>query len=87
MKDYNLGYACINMELSNAPKAKRITTNRSMIKRTFKAKGLEYASELALANCQDLIKILQWNEARGIRFFRISSDGGIAAITEVGFIL
>ena len=74
MKDYNLGYACINMELSNAPKAKRITTNRSMIKRTFKAKGLEYASELALANCKDLIKILEWNEAHGIRFFRLSSD-------------
>ena len=74
MSSINLGYACINMELSNAPKAKRITTNRSMIKRTFKAKGLDYASELALANCQDLIKILQWNEARGIRFFRISSD-------------
>ncbi len=62
------------MELSNAPKAKRITTNRSMIKRTFKARGLKYASELALANCKDLIKILQWNERRNIRFFRISSD-------------
>jgi UV DNA damage endonuclease len=74
MNKINLGYACINMELSNAPKAKRITTNRSMIRRTFRAKGISYASELALANCQDLIKILQWNEAREIRFFRISSD-------------
>ena len=74
MKEHNLGYACINMELSNAPKAKRVTTNRSMIKRTFKARGLKYASELALANCKDLIKILQWNERRNIRFFRISSD-------------
>ena len=46
MSSINLGYACINMELSNAPKAKRITTNRSMIKRTFKEKGLDYA-ELA----------------------------------------
>ena len=57
----NLGYACINMTLSEQPKSKRITTNRSMIKRTFKAKGLPYASELALLNVLDLEKIIQWN--------------------------
>ena len=74
MNNINLGYACINMELSNAPKASRVTTNRSMIKRTFKEKGLDYASELALANCKDLIKILQWNESHDIRFFRLSSN-------------
>ena len=56
-----LGYACINTELSNVPKSKRITTNRSMIKRTFLAKGIPYASELALQNCMDLLKILKWN--------------------------
>lgn len=70
----NLGYACINMGMSNLPKSKRITTNRSMIKRTFKERGLPYASELALANCKDLLKILQWNEANGFKFFRLSSD-------------
>jgi len=69
-----LGYACINMHLSDVPKSQRITTNRSMIKRTFQQRGLPYASELALANCRDLIKILQWNEQHNIRFFRISSD-------------
>ena len=69
-----LGYACINMHLSDLPKSQRITTNRSMIKRTFKARGLPYASELALANCRDLLKILQWNEQHDIRFFRLSSD-------------
>ena len=54
-----LGYACINMNLSNhKPK---ITTNRSMIKRTFTEKGLPYASELALQNCKDLLTILKWN--------------------------
>jgi len=70
----NLGYACINMHLSDLPKSQRITTNRSMIRRTFRAKGLPYASELALANCQDLLTILKWNEQHDIRFFRISSD-------------
>ena len=78
---YNLGYACVNMSLSyprewgDMPRGtQRVTTNRSMIRKTFDAKGLPYASELALANCQDLLKILQWNESRGIRFFRISSN-------------
>ena len=52
----NYGYACINETLSSLPKKQRITTNRSMIKRTFKEKGLKYASELALQNVWDLVK-------------------------------
>ena len=71
---YNLGYACINMGLSNQPKSKRVTTNRSMIRRTFLAKGLPYVSELAVQNCLDLEKIIQWNEDNGIKFYRMSSD-------------
>ena len=70
----NLGYACINMNLSTLPKSKRVTTNRSMIKKTFQQKGIAYASELGLQNAQDLLKILQWNEEHGIKFFRMSSD-------------
>ena len=50
----NLGYACINMGFSSLPKSKRITTNRSMIKKTFLEKGLPYASELSLQNIKDL---------------------------------
>jgi UV DNA damage endonuclease len=45
-----------------------------MIKRTFKAKGIKYASELALANVRDLKKIIQWNEDHNIKFYRFSSD-------------
>ena len=56
-----LGYACINMTLSERPKSQRITTNRSMIKKTFKSKGLPYASELALQNVKDLAEILKLN--------------------------
>jgi UV DNA damage endonuclease len=69
-----LGYACINMGFSNLSKSKRITTNRGMIKRTFLEKGLPYASELALQNCKDLLKIIQWNEQNNINFYRISSN-------------
>ena len=70
----NLGYACINMELSSGPKKSRITTNRSMIKRTFEAKGKAYASELALQNLNDLLLILKWNVKNDINFFRVSSE-------------
>ena len=68
----NLGYACINMSLSN--KTPRITTNRGMIKKTFLNKGIDYAGSLALLNVIDLFSILQWNEQSGIKFFRVSSD-------------
>jgi len=68
----DLGYACINMTLS-ASKPK-ITTNRSMIKKTFKEKGLNYAGELGLKNAKDLLHILKWNKENGINFFRLSSD-------------
>lgn len=62
------------MGLSNVPKSKRVTTNRSMIKRTFQAKGIPYASELASQNCKDLLKIMKWNEANNVKFFRMSSN-------------
>tara|TARA_A100001011_G_scaffold395208_1_gene489531 strand:+ start:1140 stop:2069 length:930 start_codon:yes stop_codon:yes gene_type:complete len=70
----NLGYACINMALSSLPKSKRITTNRSMIRRTFDQKGVEYASDLALSNLRDLLTILKWNKENDINFFRMSSN-------------
>ena len=76
----NLGYACINMQLSyptkwgNQPRGtERITTNRSMIRRTYDAKGVAYASELSLLNVQDLERVIDWNEANGIKFYRMSS--------------
>lgn len=66
----NLGYACINLTLAD----EGITTNRGMIKRTFAEKGIAYASELALNNCKDLLKILKWNAEHGITVFRVTSD-------------
>ena len=72
MTKINLGYACINSELSS--KKQRITTNRSMIKRTFKAKGIEYASQLAELNTGDLLPILEWNQRHDIKVFRMSSS-------------
>ena len=66
----NYGYACINKTFSDRPKKQRITTNRTMIKRTFQEKGIGYASELALQNVRDLNKILEWNLENNIYFYR-----------------
>jgi len=52
---------------------KKVTTNRAMVKKTFQTKGLDYVSELALANAKDIIKILEWNRMNGIKLFRLSS--------------
>ena len=68
----SMGYACINMQLSK--QKPRIYTGRSMIKRTFKAKGIEYASELGLGNAKDLFTIVKWNNENGFKFFRITSN-------------
>jgi len=74
------GYACINMKLSYPQKyggkergVQPITTNRTMIRRTFDEKGLDYVSELTRLNAKDLNQIVQWNIINGYDFFRISS--------------
>ena len=64
----NLGYACINMSMG-----KKVGTNRTMVKRTFESKGLDYVSELALLNAKDIVKILEWNRLNNISLFRLSS--------------
>ena len=67
-----MGYACINMQLSS--QKPKIYTGRSMIKRTFKQKGIKYASELGLQNTKDLFEIIKWNKENGFDFFRITSN-------------
>lgn len=65
----NLGYACINMTMG-----KKVTTNRTMIKKTFLEKGLDYVSDCVIQNVADLERIIDWNEQNGIKFYRMSSD-------------
>ena len=67
-----MGYACINMQLSN--QKPKVYTGRSMIKRTFTDKGIPYASQLGLDNCKDLMTIIKWNKENGFDFFRITSN-------------
>jgi UV DNA damage endonuclease len=62
------------MGLSSLGKGKRVTMNRSCIRRTFDDKGVDYISEITLKNAYDLETLLHWNEQHDIKFFRLSSD-------------
>ncbi|XWV25513.1 UV-damage endonuclease [Tupanvirus deep ocean] len=64
-----IGYACINTELRDFD----IFTSRGCILKTFNEKGIEHTKKIVMENIDDLLKILIYNEAHGIRFFRISS--------------
>lgn len=64
-----LGYCCINLTIG-----KRFTTNRTMRKATFEAKGLDYVSEITLKNVKDIIHILEWNRINKIFVYRMSSS-------------
>ena len=75
----NYGYACINMQLSypdiySKSEFKKISTNRTMVKKTFFDKGIQYASELSLKNCRDLESVIHWNKNNGFNFFRVTSN-------------
>lgn len=65
-----LGYACINKQL----RKQDIYTGRTMRRKTYDEKGLDYVSEICIANTKDLIKIIQWNEDNNIKVFRMSSS-------------
>lgn len=65
-----LGYACINSQLRDF----EIFTSRKLTLKTAATAGLNYIEQLIEANLDDLYKILIYNEAHGIRFFRISSE-------------
>ena len=66
----NLGYACLNTVLSK----NKITTNRTMRRKTFDTQGLDLVSYLAIQNVKDLKTYIQWNNGNGIKLFRLSSQ-------------
>lgn len=67
-----IGYPCQNLTLSaDVKKADRVMTSRTY---RMASHTLDRASDVCYQNAKDLLKILQWNEAHGIKYFRISSD-------------
>lgn len=68
---HQVGYCCINITLGK----QKITTGRTMRQASFlQDTGLVRTSALALANAQDLIKILKWNVENNVQLFRIGSN-------------
>eukprot|EP00879_Flechtneria_rotunda_P013830 GHRR01014443.1.p1 GENE.GHRR01014443.1~~GHRR01014443.1.p1 ORF type:complete len:1060 (+),score=468.43 GHRR01014443.1:1060-4239(+) len=66
----NLGYACLCMTMRQYD----VFNSRDCVKKTRDAAdGLAKVSQLALANARDLVPLILWNEAHGIRLFRLSS--------------
>ena len=71
----NIGYCCIPLGCNiDKPKKDQLLVNRSMIRKTFDAKGLSYVSELIILNLKDTLKVLDWNLKNGIYIYRMSSD-------------
>jgi len=70
-----IGYCCISMDINKDRKKKdHITVNRGMTKKTFEKRGLDYVSELAIKNIDDVEKILKWNYKNNIFVYRMSSE-------------
>ena len=70
LNEAQFGYACINMTLQ---KSRKVQCNRGMIKRTFTAKGIDYASELALSNVIGLREVIKWNNENNVKVYRMTS--------------
>lgn len=66
-----LGYACINNTLASSEK---VSVNNGMVRKTFDAKGLSYVGEIAEKNLTALLQVIKWNEQKGIKLYRLSSD-------------
>ena len=72
-----LGYACVNVSLTERPKklGGRVTTSRTLRKESWHPNwNLHKIGELAVANATDLLHYLKWNEENGITLFRVGSE-------------
>lgn len=65
-----LGYACISVPMRD----KDIYTGRTLSLEALATRGIQAARDLALKNIADLATIIRYNESRGIRFFRLTSN-------------
>jgi len=63
-----LGYACICETIK-----KNVKVGSTCIQKTFVDKGINYVIELAFSNLTSILKVLEWNEAHNIKFYRMNS--------------
>ena len=67
-----LGLCCMNTTLKKQKPP--VYAARRIIVRIIDEKGIDELKRRILANLDDLLKMLQWNEENGIRVFRLSSE-------------
>ena len=71
-KPIQLGLCCMNTTLKKHKPP--VYASRKIIVRIIDERGIEELKRRVLANLEDLLKMLQWNEENGIRVFRLSSE-------------
>ena len=71
-KPIQLGLCCINTVLRNQKPP--IYASRRMIIKSIEEKGIEELKSKILQNLRDVITIMDWNEANGIKLYRMSSE-------------
>ena len=72
IKQIQLGLCCLNTTLRKMKPS--IYCSRKIEERIIEEKGIDELKARALQNCRDLIPLIEWNEANGIRVFRLPSD-------------
>ena len=71
-KSIQLGLCCINTIL-RAQKP-TVFASRSIILKTFETKGIDHLKTKIIQNLKDILVMMDWNNAHGIRVFRLSSE-------------
>ena len=71
-KPIQLGLCCLNTEL-RAQKPS-VFASRTIILKTLADKGVDFLKEKILQNLRDVLTIMDWNEANGIKVYRLSSE-------------
>jgi len=71
-KNIQLGLCCINIELRECKPT--VFSSRSVILKTLIEKGVDNLKNKIIENLQDTLIMMDWNEANGIKVFRLSSE-------------
>ena len=71
-RNIQLGLCCMNTTLKK--KKPPVYASRRIIVRMIEKLGIEELKKRTLANLEDLLKMIEWNEENGIRVFRLSSE-------------
>tara|TARA_X000000950_G_scaffold103335_1_gene130383 strand:- start:872 stop:1858 length:987 start_codon:yes stop_codon:yes gene_type:complete len=71
-KSIQLGLCCLNTVLRKQKPP--IFASRKMIMRTIKEQGIDVLKQKITQNLKDVLTMMDWNEANGIKVFRLSSE-------------